>query len=219
MSYEIIKLYYYLEILSAAILRSTSTGTSVHRIFSFAAKGGWPCLHHARFTEPLHSCRRGHSAFVQTEHLPPGPFCPMGCALEEDGKVKVKLDAITAWDNVLVFCWLGGGTGRNDGLGWSLLFTGELGTFSHPPALSVINNLDWSCSLIGVTSSKCTWMGCAASAVPMAVRSPSNSSSSKKSSVIYKGQIWWERFIILYTYLTRYSSDQGVTVHAKLLCC
>ena len=40
MSYEIIKLYYYLEILSAAILRSTSTGTSVHHIFSFAAKGG-----------------------------------------------------------------------------------------------------------------------------------------------------------------------------------
>jgi hypothetical protein len=157
----------------------------------FSLRGGWPCLHHARFTEPLHSCRRGHNAFVQTEHLPLAPFCSMGLVLEVEieGSLKVKVkgcDAI-AWDNV--GCWLGGGTGRDNKFSWS-----SAGEFSHP--LSVINNVDRSCSLSAVYTSfsELAWMNCdtgkAVAALSfVAVLKPSNSSSSEKSSVVYEGQI------------------------------
>ena len=192
----------------AAILCSTSA--SDHQIFSFAPRGGWPCLHHAWFTEPLHSCQRGHNAFVQMEHLP--PFCPMGCVLEEEAKVKVKVGcAVTIWVNV--GCWLGGSTGRDDWLS-------SASKSSHP--LFVMSNVDWLRSLSTGHTPFSKWArtwtdsDCIASPTLVAVLRPSNSSLSEKSSVIYEGQILCEKSIILYTYLAHYSSDRGVTVHAIL---
>ena len=136
-----------------AILRSTSA--SDHRIFSFARRGGWPCLHHARFTEPLHSCRRGHSAFVQTEHLPPFKFCPADRELEEEEMVKVKVGcAVPVWENDSIDCWPDGGTGWNEGLS-------SMGEFSHPAfklsSLSIVFSvIDWLYSL----SAPCSeWAG------------------------------------------------------------
>ena len=149
---------------------------------------------------------------MQTKHLP--PFCPMwvGLALEEEEKVKVKVPVGCAVTRDNVGCWPMG-TGSSWESTWDDLDGLSLaGEFSHPSSV----NVDWSYSSSAVhtppTFSKCAWMNCDPSLV--AVLRPSNSSSSKKSSVIYEGQNQWESVIILYTYLACYGNDQRETVHA-----
>lgn len=160
--------------LESAILHLTSA--SDQRIFSFALRGAWPCLHHARFTEPLQSCRRGQSAFVQTDHLP--PFCSTGRLLEEEawGKVKVKVGSVSAWVNI--GCWPAGG------LGGTMILAGWLGDDGSSTAALSECMFSHSLSIVAWA-----WTDCAASVVPTlslgAVLRPSNSSSSEKNSVIY----------------------------------
>jgi len=189
---------------ASAILCSTSV--SDHWIFSFAQRGGWPCIHHARFTEPLQSCRCGHNALVQTEHLL--AFWLAGLVLEEEGKVKVKAGYAGAAG---AGCWpgLGGDIGWGDGL---LL----VGKPTFPFSVNVDSSTVW------VLSSPGAWMNCddigdseAVSPTLGAVPRPSNPSSSEKSSNRRSDSII-KYLCIACTYLAHYSNDQGVTVRAIL---